>query len=49
MLRQKHDHMKLEYCEQHKINLIIIPYNKNIKEELDNFFDNLKSPVTIIA
>lgn len=49
VLRQKHDHMKLKYCEQHKINLIIIPYNKNIKEELDNFFDNLKSPVTITA
>ena len=46
---QNHDNIKSEYCKQHKINLITIPYNKNIEEELDEFFDNLKSPVTITA
>ena len=49
IIRKKHDEIKLVYCQQHKINLIIIPYYKNIDEELDNFFNNLKSPVTITA
>ena len=49
VIRKKHDKIKLEYCQQHKINLITIPYNKNIYTELDYFFDNLKSPVTITA
>lgn len=49
IIRKMHDKIKLEYCQQHKINLIVIPYNKIIEEELNNFFDNLKSPVTITA
>ena len=49
LIRKKHDEIKSEYCKQHKINLIIIPYNKNVKNELDDFFNNLKSPVTITA
>lgn len=49
IIRKKHDKIKSEYCQQYKINLIIIPYNKNIENELDNFFNNLKSPVTITA
>ena len=49
LTRKKHDEIKLKYCQQHKINLIIIPYYTDIEEELDNFFNNLKSPVTITA
>lgn len=49
IIRKRNDKIKLKYCQQHKINLIIIPYNKNIEEELNYFFNNLKSPVTITA
>lgn len=49
IVRKKHDTIKQKYCQQHKINLLVIPYNKNTEETLDNFFNNLKSPVTITA
>ena len=32
---QKHDQMKNQYCKEHNIELIRIPYNKKVKEVLD--------------
>lgn len=36
--RQKHDAIKNKYCENNNITLLRIPYFKNVKNELDNFF-----------
>lgn len=38
--RQKHDIIKDNFCKSKGINLLRIPYNKNIEEELDNFLFN---------
>lgn len=34
---QKHDRIKNEYCKNHNIKLLRIPYYKNVEEELNNF------------
>lgn len=34
----RHDKMKNEYCKNNGISLLRIPYNKNVEEELNNFF-----------
>ena len=38
--QQNHDKIKENYCKSKGINLLRIPYNKNIEEELDNFLFN---------
>ena len=37
---QAHDQRKADYCKQHKIGLLRIPYNKDIDVELNNFLLN---------
>lgn len=34
---QVHDQIKSQYCEDNNIRLLVIPYYKNIEEELNNF------------
>lgn len=34
---QAHDQIKSQYCEDNNIRLLVIPYYKNIEEELNNF------------
>lgn len=34
---QTHDQIKSQYCEDNNIRLLVIPYYKNIEEELNNF------------
>ena len=38
--QQYHDELKKEYCKKVGLNLLCIPFNKNIEEILDNFLFN---------
>lgn len=35
---KRHDTIKTQYCENHNIHLLRIPYFKNVEEELNNFY-----------
>ena len=45
--RQENDNIKTNYCIEHDIQLIRIPYNWS-KKEINNYILNILSPVTII-
>lgn len=36
-LQQKHDKIKSDYCKEQNIELLVISYDKNVDEELNNF------------
>lgn len=36
-LRVKHDEIKMKYCKDNNIRLLVIPYDKDVNEELNNF------------
>lgn len=36
-VQQKRDNIKRDYCKNNNINLLEIPYYKNVEEELNNF------------
>lgn len=36
-LQQKHDKIKSDYCKEQNIELMVIPYDKDVNEELNNF------------